>query len=202
MGNIINRRRVCSGKELPYDAEVEYLMSDGNAYIDTGIYGKCNFEIQAGIPRVGSNISAIFGSRVGYHNNSFLILWGQDSRTDREGGIIRMDYWSNTFLLNRPSVNDVVITYNGSILTDGTNNIAISSSVLPTFGSHYLFAINSNNNIIKALDGTYIRKAKIGNLDLKPVRKNGIGYMYDNVSGQLFGNQGTGQFIIGPDKTA
>ena len=37
--------------------------------------------------------------------------------------------------------------------------------------------------------------------DLLPVRKGNIGYMYDRVSGELFGNAGTGDFIIGPDKT-
>ena len=35
-----------------------------------------------------------------------------------------------------------------------------------------------------------------------PVRKDGVGYMYDKISGQLFGNAaGTGAFVIGPDKT-
>ena len=38
-------------------------------------------------------------------------------------------------------------------------------------------------------------------VDLIPVRKGTVGYIYDRVSGQLFGNQGTGDFIIGPDKT-
>lgn len=199
MGTMINRRRAYGGKKLPYDAEIEYLMSDGNAYIDTGIYGKCNFEIRAGIPREGSDISSIFGSRVDYHNNSFLIFWGQDNRVGQERGVIRMDNWNKTFLFKTPSANDVVITYNGSTLTDGTQTIKISSET-PTFGSHYLFAINSNGSILNALDGTYIRKAKIGNLDLIPVRKNGIGYMYDKVSGQLFGNAGTGNFILGADK--
>ena len=37
--------------------------------------------------------------------------------------------------------------------------------------------------------------------DIIAVRKDGVGYMYDRVSGQLFGNSGTGDFIIGPDKT-
>ena len=36
--------------------------------------------------------------------------------------------------------------------------------------------------------------------DMIPVRKDGVGYMYDRVSGELFGNQGTGAFLIGPDK--
>lgn len=37
--------------------------------------------------------------------------------------------------------------------------------------------------------------------DLIPVRKDGLGYMYDSVSGQLFRNQGTGAFLYGPDKS-
>ena len=32
-----------------------------------------------------------------------------------------------------------------------------------------------------------------------PVRVGNVGYMYDKVSGQLFGNSGTGNFILGPD---
>lgn len=35
--------------------------------------------------------------------------------------------------------------------------------------------------------------------DFIPVRVGKVGYMYDRVSGQLFGNQGTGAFIVGPD---
>ena len=37
--------------------------------------------------------------------------------------------------------------------------------------------------------------------DFIPVRVGTVGYMYDRVSGQLFSNQGTGAFVIGPDKT-
>lgn len=33
---------------------------------------------------------------------------------------------------------------------------------------------------------------------LVPVKVNGVGYMYDKVSKQLFGNSGTGTFIMGP----
>ena len=36
-------------------------------------------------------------------------------------------------------------------------------------------------------------------LDLIPVRVGQVGYMYDKVSGQLFGNSGTGNFILGND---
>jgi hypothetical protein len=36
--------------------------------------------------------------------------------------------------------------------------------------------------------------------DFIPVRVGNVGYLYDRVSGQLFGNDGTGGFIVGPDK--
>lgn len=35
-----------------------------------------------------------------------------------------------------------------------------------------------------------------------PVRKKDVGYMYDRVSGELFGNAGTGAFVIGTDASA
>lgn len=37
--------------------------------------------------------------------------------------------------------------------------------------------------------------------DYIPVRVGQTGYLFDNVSKQLFGNAGTGAFVIGPDKT-
>ena len=61
--------------------------------------------------------------------------------------------------------------------TDGLENYAK--------GKLYSFKMLNQNNVLL--------------IDLIPVRKNGIGYMYDRVSGQLFGNSGTGQFILGND---
>jgi hypothetical protein len=37
--------------------------------------------------------------------------------------------------------------------------------------------------------------------DYIPVRVDTTGYMYDKISGTLFGNDGTGSFVLGPDKT-
>ena len=36
-------------------------------------------------------------------------------------------------------------------------------------------------------------------LDFIPVRVGTVGYLYDRVSGKLFGNAGTGDFVLGPD---
>ena len=45
-------------------------------------------------------------------------------------------------------------------------------------------------------------KITIGNnikYDLLPVRVGQTGFMYDKISGQLFGNSGSGNFILGND---
>lgn len=42
-------------------------------------------------------------------------------------------------------------------------------------------------------NGTLVR-------DYIPVRKGTVGYLYDRVTHKLFGNAGTGDFVIGPDK--
>lgn len=48
----------------------------------------------------------------------------------------------------------------------------------------YSFQISKNGKILR---------------DFEPVRVDNVGYMYDKVSGQLFGSIGTGQFILGTD---
>ena len=44
-----------------------------------------------------------------------------------------------------------------------------------------------------------VYKSDVLVLDLTPVRKAGVGYMYDRVSGLLLGNVGTGAFVYGTD---
>ena len=46
-----------------------------------------------------------------------------------------------------------------------------------------------------------IRSAQNGIIehDYIPVRVGQVGYMYDRVSRRLFGNAGTGAFVLGPD---
>ena len=46
------------------------------------------------------------------------------------------------------------------------------------------FSLYNNNTIVR---------------DFHPVRRNGVGYLYDRVSGALFGNAGTGAFEYGSD---
>ena len=49
------------------------------------------------------------------------------------------------------------------------------------------------------LSSCYINHNGVRIYDMIAVRIGSVGYMFDRVSGELFGNIGTGSFILGPD---
>ena len=88
-----------------------------------------------------------------------------------------------------------------------SRNITIQSYEFTTKTTALLFAENGNT----AHGGIYPGYLRIFScqiidtqtgklrLDMIPVRVGSVGYMYDKVSGRLFGNAGTGDFVLGPD---
>ena len=66
-----------------------------------------------------------------------------------------------------------------------------------------IFGVNTNGTITAATQMTLysfkIWKNGVFVRDYIPVRKGTVGYLYDRVSGKLFGNAGTGAFTYGND---
>ena len=187
-----------SGKSLPYDAAAEYLESTGTQWIDTGIVPtrttKSVFDYQLTSQTAGRGL---FGS---YKIKSNYYIY-QNSATSFEVGF--GGHKSNAFMsdlyLHEIEFDDLSVLVDGKTVYTGSNYFASHEYTLP------LFTIRSENTIYKGSsarifyleiydDGVLVR-------DFVPVRVGTVGYMYDRVSGKLFGNQGTGEFIIGPDKT-
>lgn len=204
MGIVTNRRRVMGGKRLPYDAEVEYLRSSGTQWIDTGIVPTAQTNIAIKFLTTylsGSDSLGIFGCRVASNNKSFLLLQYKNGNSN----LFRWDY-SNS-LYNIVSVTSgwhIATNDRASITLDGTR-YARTTQFSPTTNKIFLFCVNQNGSpfiLHTALDIASFSVTENGVviLDLIPVRVGQVGYMYDKVSGQLFGNAGTGDFIVGPDK--
>jgi len=63
----------------------------------------------------------------------------------------------------------------------------------------YLFGNYTGNRCPIAYGKLFIKVDNIAIYELIPVRVGQVGYMYDKVSNQLFGNSGTGNFILGND---
>lgn len=190
----------------PYDAEVEWLKTDGSAFIDTLSNGKCQFVLIGGIDRSISSSSAMFGSRKDYRDNSFTILWYGDNSSS--SGKVRLDLGtgngSDQYTASSVA-NDSMIVYDGTLFSAGSQSFTPTyTSQLPLSVNNYLFAMNDNGTATSISSGGYVRrlimlKSGATFFDGIPVRKKGVGYMYDMISGNLFGNSGTGSFVIGPD---
>jgi hypothetical protein len=199
---MINRRRVCGGKSLPYDAEIEYLESTGNGeYINLGISPSSDirFTYDALYPTIES--ANFVEGCIESSGSTYKRFHIGASRNNFEGGIGTVYGRISDANTNRHTFQisgKINIAY-----CDG--NFYVGNSNYPSLPI-YLFCRNfngtaSNSHRVRIYNAhiySYSQSKKI--LDLIPVRKNGVGYLYDKVSGQLFGNSGSGNFILGPDK--
>lgn len=181
------------GGSLPYDAEIDYLQSDGSAYINTGLKSsndEWEFEAEVAITNSGNVI--LFGSINGFNvtvNNNKYRATGQVI-TNVTSNINRFDLIK---LVINPPQNSIKLTINGTNYT-GTYSSWVYDYYLGVFGRG---------------DGLNVSDAKMRYLRIKknnilvkyyiPVRSEQVGYMYERVGKVLCGNDGSGSFTLGPD---
>ena len=201
---LIRRRGMMAGKTLPYDAEIEYIESTGTQWIDTGVapvnIGKLSSNF---MPFSTGNYSTFSGARNGNNdpgslqirvgNASKLVYIGANSGNNNAPFVFST--WNSVELT--AGQRDIVI--NGSTITLSTVSALTCTIDMPIPG------LRTSETSISQILHCRIKSYAIWNVsntpvrDLIPVRVGTVGYMYDRVSGQLFGNAGTGSFVLGPD---
>lgn len=186
------------GKNLPYDTEVEYLESTGTQWIDSLCKNTETLEFRVKLDNSKmtnrSHSLGYFGT-IGYWGNLFgtyyraPIIWVRKTwrYVGRELGMIEAYCGLDSITINGVICEkepDKGNSYGGNIEIfrgkDGCSEIK-------------MYSMQIYDKEVSA-DGTLVR-------DFIPVRVGDVGYLYDSVSGQLFGNSGTGEFIIGADKS-
>ena len=196
------RTAAWSGKPLPYDAEVEYLESTGTQYISTmliptrvhvglkpiGAAAPSHANAYFGVNNAGSRTTGLVGETkdtliaINYNRNSveFPALWGVFHEVYFDKNTVSVDGETKAFGTNFYDTDDAIKSFGlfdfPQRRTDSTPKSAIS----------YCKMWDREDNLMA---------------DFIPVRVGDVGYMYDRVSCKLFGNSGTGAFVIGPDKT-
>lgn len=192
-------RGTSSTSDRPHAAFVEYLESTGTQWIDTGITASTEvrpLEIAfAAIPSktYDANNSYFFGGGDSTSSGYGFIL------RENKGSLVSVGFgWSKILTLwNRPHIDpyDVVTqAWYFQLNGYGYNTLSFHETYSCTFA---LFGRNIGGIVTPCPVRIYF--AKIGELDLLPVRIGNEGFMLDTVSGELFANQGTGSFILGPD---
>ena len=189
---------------LPYDAQVEYLESNGTQYINTGLYlNKSNFEVGYvldGYPSgtqwgyVHQNVAN--GAWITVENN--LAFMGRFS-TNGSYDLKISAYTSstqNTIIYNNSGVQINGTTLTKSLSLTTTDNI---ETIPLHFFARYDFYKKGLEYGSCKFKSFYLKNNGELVLDMIPVRIGQVGYMYDKVSEQLFGNAGSGSFILGLD---
>lgn len=194
-----------------YDAEVEYLESTGTQYFDLGFIPTQVIAFTIEIYRGNNNLRWDCGAEVGWSSKILRLLIQEGNKqavwryglSNPSGGNITNS--SNCVGRLRLVTNGRGATINN--LTSGAtyNSSASVSSAFDATCNFLLFGINVAGvpDIASVSSGVRLYSATITdsnvNLDLIPVRIGQVGYLYDQNSGTLFQNAGTGSFVLGPD---
>lgn len=198
---------------LPYDAEVDYIGSNGSgAYIDSGIEctGDLSFDCEVywsadTNAAICGGIKQISGSTYFRHHmtpqnsSSHPLYWYQQDNRSLPSICLRggpsPGGWRH-ISLDTQTGDWVYVDQSGSVTP-------LSGSL--TTGKNYgiLARIGWNGSIQqKASRVRWFKLSRGGVLlrDFIPVRVGTVGFLYDKVSGQLFGNAGSGSLEVGNDK--
>ena len=196
-----------SSEHIPFDAHVLWLEMGGTTFINTGIIADSNLNVIFRLLKIRSSGMPCFGAYnntngriLRYHadlvNNYFDVYYGNNNTLYQ-----LQDSWSN--------VGEVSILPSNGIATFNSKSKALPSIKFSTELEFYIGLRNLNGKAqAVASEATRFYYAWVSNgvqtMALIPVRFTNEygeteGAMYDQISGGLFRNQGTGSFIIGPD---
>lgn len=185
-------------KTLPYDAEVEYITTDQiGPWINTGVLiTKMSFVINFTLSFTSVTPRKFPLGVYGQSGDGYIAI--------ANGG--RVEGTTPIFYVSDDGVkHGFSISYNNFII-DGVN-YGRSRNYFYLHKTHPLCLFTAQvyyagtlNAIGCRLHGLQVIDGSNFICDLIPVRVGTTGYMYDKVSGALFGNNGTGAFIVGPDK--
>ena len=189
-------------KHLPYDAEVEWLEGTGKQYISTMMIPT---RVHVGLKPIGPaspyHANAYFGV-----NNSFSRTTGLFSET--KDTLKAVNYYRNIVEFSALWGEFHSVCFDrDTVSVDGETKALVTDFYyieggIKSFGLFDFPQKNTDSNPKSAI--SYCKmwdKEDRLMADFIPVRVGDVGYMFDRVSGELLGNNGTGSFIIGPDKT-
>ena len=192
------RNALMGGKRLPYDAEVEYLESTGTQWIDTGVNAKQSLKIRAVFESSATPSHFVYGVRAGDSTITCAAgagtslgyaRWGTSAHASVvPSGLVDITQDSSGVIVNGTSssysATQTVVEQSGYTMVVFAGRDSATTVTNNMVGKFYSCKICDNGVLVR---------------DYIPVRKGTVGYLYDRVSGKLFGNAGTGDFVLGPD---
>ena len=189
-----------------YDTEIEYLENTSNSYINTQLSAKYNttveFEYMPKSITTTAN-SALLQNKnynwmvtqetaacyVGTWNGSFRVTFSTDPNNNMASAAKAFSLNTKYKIKLGPDgfyINDKRENYTPNWVETGrvSDKIKFFNTQGQQRGNLYYLKIWEADTLVR---------------DYIPVKKNNIGYLFDKVSGQLYGNAGGGSFVCGSD---
>lgn len=196
---------------LPYDSQVEYLESTGTQYIDTGISMASNSAVPL---KVSVDSYGVVNHGI-IHNNVAAGTWlGVAHPIDLTDFRIYKDNYNTKVIRSYSDARHIHVWdgssgfYENGVLVEsftagvGTDDI----TGIPWYlGRLYDFYTGSPQTTDTKAYRIYSAQMWVNGVlvrDFIPVRKNGMGCLYDLATCRLFENAGTGAFLYGDDVQA
>ena len=195
------RRRMMAnvGGGLPYDAEVAYIEGTGKQKIEIPVSVIEGDDFAVGIRLYCTNTTstdylfgsktsrAIFSQKYSYNDSTNMLTFASTigGNATKGGSLMSLGEWHDYELSTSGKTVDGIFTSLPRTIT--------------SFSSLFLMGYFSSDGYPYRLSSCYINHNGVRIYDMIAVRIGSVGYMYDRVSGELFGNVGSGTFILGPD---
>ncbi len=180
--------------------EVEYLESSGSQWIDTGIQGSTTYSIIAIYvqPLAGNDNNYVFGGGDSTSSGFGFRIRGLTSTTFTAGfgWTGAFQYWNRALAEAPQSIMISGGPRRFSVNGYFANTLSFSGTYDATF---VLFGRKIGDVVYPCLPIRFYG-AQIGDFYFVPVRIGRVGAMLETTTGELFFNEGSGNFILGPDK--
>jgi hypothetical protein len=196
-----NGTKFIGGHQIIYDAEISYLRGTDPQYIDTGIIPNDSTGVYLKAYRDAGSDNFVIGCRNGGGNTRWAI-----GKISTSGWYYGWGKFESSSIEGNPA--DIYLNYKNDRLfkvtaSDGTKTQSLPSlPFTPAYNIRLFGSAGVNANYTKWNGRIYAVQITQGTeiiMDLIPVRVGNVGYMYDKVSNKLFGNNGSGSFILGQD---
>lgn len=198
-----------SSPVLPYDAQVEWLGFTASQYVLSGVSATLNFSAEINFSPSSNNL-VVFGSRSSATSRNFSVMSGIDviyadfgnynsTRCTLDTTISDGHWYKVTMSKSKRRIEDLdtgvyseqTAAYSSSFTTPQQLRIGGKGSNFPNSYAGF----SGKFGKISIWNGdTLVR-------DFIPVRVGTTGYLWDNVTMELFGNNGSGSFTLWPDVT-
>ena len=190
--------RALTEKGYPYDNEVDWIGTNGNVYIPTDFIPNTSDLTFTGKFYFGgytdsTQWAAWWSAYTNEQASTYRVIRSSNSNTQvRLYNGVRAGGGGTTVSASVGDVCEFTFTptqyvWNGTTYSHGSDG-SVNTGVLQIFSQKFIGRMIGHFRIYKG--NTLIR-------DYMPVVKNGVGYIYENISGRLYANIGTGTVLYG-----